>query len=369
MSQKRSVVGILGGGQLARMLVLSAHRLGIQCKIMSSSKNDPAAQVTSEWTKGDIKSLDDVKKFSRDVDIITFESEFAGTDILEFLAKEKKTKIHPSPSIMMKLQDRLTQKELLDQFQIPTSPHGKIEELSELKTVFQEKPLVFKARRDGYDGKGTFILKKMKDNNFVEFFQKQKAGLIWEEFVPFKRELAISLARSKAGNTVFFPLVESYQHEYRCLWVKGPVEHPKLSALKRKLKNMVEEIDYRGVIAFELFDDGKNLLVNEVAPRVHNSAHYSQDGLTDDQFSLHLKCILGEELKAPKAVKAGFAMYNLIGSTTSDPKWSNLTDCQLHWYGKDKNYPGRKMGHLNTIGSSPGQALNKLIKARKEIKL
>lgn len=369
MSSHLKKIGIIGGGQLARMMLLKAHQLGMSCSVMSSFVNDPAGKVTSSWKKGDVKKLADVKNFIKDIDILTFESEFASKEILQFLATQKKIQVHPSPKLMMSLQDRLTQKKLLEKYKIPTSPFGEFDQLSKLDEVFHGLPLVFKARRDGYDGKGTYILKKTSDKKFNTFFNNQENGLIWEKFIPFKRELAISLARNKKGEIVFLPLVESYQENYRCLWVKGPVVHKKLTSLKSKLKKLVEGEKYVGIIAFELFDDGENLIVNEIAPRVHNSAHYSQEGLTEDQFALHMKAISNEKLETPKCVQAGFAMYNLIGDTSKEPRWNSFKDCAFHWYGKDKNYAGRKMGHINAIGSSPNQALNKVKKMRKEIKL
>jgi 5-(carboxyamino)imidazole ribonucleotide synthase len=369
LKSNQKTIGILGGGQLARMMALKAHQLGMNCSIMSSSKDDPAAQVTSSWYRGDVKVLADVKKFIKSIDVLTFESEFASLDILTFLDEQKEVEVHPSPKLMMTLQDRLSQKQLLDKYKIPTSPFGQLEKIEDLDKLKLKKHLVFKARKDGYDGKGTYILKKINDPKFHEFFQKQKAGVIWENFIPFKRELAIILVRNKKGDIVFLPLVESYQEEYRCLWVKGPVKHEKLNSLKRKLKKLVEGEKYVGVIAFELFDDGKKLLVNEVAPRVHNTGHYSQDALTEGQFSLHLNAVLNNKLFSPKSLHKAFAMYNLIGSSEVQASWRKINDCHLHWYGKKKNYAGRKMGHLNAIGSTPNQALNKLKKMRKDIKI
>jgi 5-(carboxyamino)imidazole ribonucleotide synthase len=363
-------IGILGGGQLARMMLLEASRMGMDCWVMSSSPNDPAAQVTNKWLEGDIKKSADVLKFAKKVDLITFESEFVSPNILEKFI-DKKIKCYPSAKHMLAIQDRLPQKEMLAKHKVPTSPFYQVDSYRNLTKLKDNVslPLVLKARRDGYDGKGTYILKSWSDESVREFYKKNQAGVIAEHFIPFKRELAVSLVRNTKGEIVFFPLVESYQEECRCLWVKGPVEHKKFKALKKRLKDLVDREKYVGFISFELFDDGKELMVNEIAPRVHNSAHYSQNALSLDQFSAHLKAVAGDEMKEPKVLTGGFAMYNLIGSTDKKPKWNFKSDVFFHWYGKADNRPGRKMGHLNINADGPNKALKKLIEARKEIKL
>lgn len=367
---KRQRIGILGGGQLARMMLLEANRMGMDCWVMSENPDDPAAQVTNKWTQGNIKKLPEVLKFAQKVDLLTFESEFVAPSILQKFI-DKKISCFPKAKHMLAWQDRLSQKELLAKNKVPTSPFYQVDSHRDLLKLKDrvKLPLVIKARRDGYDGKGTFILKNWEDNKCKEFFKGIGSGAIAEHFIPFKRELAVSLVRNTKGEIVFFPLVESFQEDCRCLWVKGPVEHKKFKALKKRLKDLIDREKYVGFISFELFDDGKELMVNEVAPRVHNSAHYSQNALSVDQFSAHLKAIVGEGLFEPEVLGGGFAMYNLIGSSTKQAVWNFKNDVFLHWYGKLENRPGRKMGHLNTNASSPNKALKKLELAMKDIKL
>ena len=181
---------------------------------------------------------------------------------------------------------------------------------------------------------------------------------IAEPFLPFQRELAISAARN-GKETVFTPLVETFQENSRCLWVRGPVFHKEESGLKRKIVQFLDAVNYRGLIAFELFDMGDRLLVNETAPRVHNSGHYSLNGLSEDQFTLHLKAILGFPLQTPKAF-CGFAMLNLLGGRRDKQK-PGLKQFHFHWYGKEDIRPGRKMGHVTALAESPEKALEKLI--------
>lgn len=364
-------IGILGGGQLARMLALSGHHLGAHIHILSAHSGDPAAQVTSRWAQGDISNPIDVMNFAKSMDIITFESEFVSEDVLAELCNIEE-RVFPNPHLMGLFQDRLTQKNLLAQYNIPSSPHLEITSLSMLAAqgTAINFPYVLKSRRDGYDGKGTFIAKDEKDPRLKAFFNSCPSGVLGETYVCFKRELAISLARSRQGEVIFFPLVETRQENFKCLFVKGPEGHVALASLQRKLKKMVDDIGHVGLITFELFDLGRELLVNEVAPRVHNSGHYSSDALTEDQFSAHLKAICGIPLIKPKlVVEGGFAMMNLLGDSHRVPQWNCPTEVKLYWYGKKENFPGRKMGHLNATGSSSNRALQKVMRAREGFNL
>jgi 5-(carboxyamino)imidazole ribonucleotide synthase len=232
---------------------------------------------------------------------------------------------------------------------------------------------------------------------------------IAEEFIPFRRELAVILARSRSGDIVQLPVVETYQENSKCLWVKGPIKEDKvLKALISKFKKLMKTIDYTGVLAFELFDTKTGYLVNELAPRVHNSGHYSQDAVDIDQFALHLQCILGMKLAQPRLRTKSFAMWNLLGkpdqmtsgssNSSSEEKSEdrpmggsiqkfgkkpkggthrnsatieqnlNIPIGRLHWYGKEKSRPGRKLGHINVVSNlNPDQALLGVKKSAQKI--
>ena len=298
-------IGVLGGGQLSRMLALKSHEMGNPLFVLSPSQDDPAAQVTKNWVQGNIDCKNDVVNFCRKVDFLTFESEFVSPNILKILNKMKTLKVYPNPETMMELQDRLTQKNLLEKYLVPTSPFQSIQNYQELQEIKETRklPLVLKARRNGYDGKGTYILKKWDDPKVKTFFKGQEFGLIAEDFIPFKREVAVSFSRSPKGDVIDFPLVEIHQQNYRCLWAKGPINHDRFSGLKSKLKKFIKAIDYVGLISFEIFDTGDQLIINEIAPRVHNSAHYSLNGTTEDQFSSHLRAIHQFEITQTKSYR------------------------------------------------------------------
>ncbi len=365
-------IGILGGGQLARMLCLRGSAMGLNIHILSPSESDPAAQVCRNWQKGNPNDPKDLESFFKKVQILTFESEFIDGSALAEAKKQNPIQIFPNPQLMQLLQDRLSQKKLLQKYSIPTARFEVISTKNEVLTILQRfsKGVVFKQRRNGYDGYGTHVVRNALDlRSFVKIFEKSGFDYIAEEFIPFKRELAFAVAiNTKSSSSL--PLVESFQLDSRCLWVKGPVLHSRELPLKKKIIQMLKSVGYKGLISFELFEDKNgDLLVNELAPRVHNSGHYSIEALDHDQFEMHLRAILGLKLPKVQNLKPGFAMYNLLGSGSQSPQlvWPN--EATLHWYGKNENRKGRKMGHLTCLAKTPGLALKNLMRIRKEFRL
>ena len=357
-------VGILGGGQLARMLVLAGHRLGLEMHVLSDNRHDPAGLVTAHHHASSVKDTHALEAFLKNVDVVTFESEFVDGKMLSEVSRKTGTPLKPDPLLMDSLQDRLDQKNLLVQHQIPTAeflPVGDLNEFTAAQNHFKNN-FVLKKRRFGYDGYGTFYSSARKPLVFTV----DPHGYIAETKISFRRELATQLFRNAQGQVEIFPLVETFQENSRCLWVKGPVKHPKFKSFAAKLKKFVQKLGLEGTIAFELFDTGKDLLVNEIAPRVHNSGHYSMNGLRHCQFEMHLRSCLGLRLPSAALAAPGFAMWNLLGEGTERIRLSAPPDAHLHWYGKAKNPAGRKMGHLNATSVSPNEALNIVRKRRKD---
>ena len=174
-------------------------------------------------------------------------------------------------------------------------------------------------------------------------------------FLPFQRELAVLVARSKDASEVAFPWVQTHQENSRCLWVKGPVELPEEPQLLKKLQAFLKNIKYVGLMAFEFFQTRQGeLLINEVAPRVHNSGHATMNSFSADQFQIHLECVLGQKLQDPQLENPGYAMYNLLGEGTKTPRLGRPKGVHLHWYGKEDVLKGRKMGHLNRVSLAKG---------------
>ena len=357
-------LGILGGGQLARMLALKAPPLGITPFVFSASADDPAAQVCPRWFQGKPEETSRLRAFLKKVEVLTFESELVPASLVrKALPKNHKLHIAPSLKILEKLQDRLSQKEMLQSYYLPSadflSPsfsentHENRKTLHELWDRFG--PFVLKKREGGYDGYGTFPFRTKQQ---IKTFKAFTGSFIAEAFIPFKRELALLAVRNKK-EIIFTPLVETYQKESRCFCLQGPVHHKGTTLLKKKISRFLNTVNYQGVIAFELFDTSRRLLVNELAPRVHNSGHYSLNALSEDQFTLHLKGIFNLPLSTLKSSK-GFAMLNLIGEKESH--WRAFKKFHFHWYGKTVSRKGRKMGHVNVVADTPKEALNKLLK-------
>jgi 5-(carboxyamino)imidazole ribonucleotide synthase len=374
-------IGILGGGQLARMLALKAHELGFVPVIFSASTLDPAAQVTPFHIKGEIthsktstKNLNALKSFLKICDVVTFESEFLNAQLLAELSIESGTAILPKPEKMAELQDRLTQKRLLVKSKLDTAHFTGVDNIDDLYAAFKVigPKLVLKKRLFGYDGNGTFfVTQKDSAQKLKKIFEKNPIGFIAEEFIPFKQELALIVGRDLFRNTIFYPLVQSQQIRARCDWIMGPVHHKKEKNLIKNIHNFLEQNNYVGVMGIECFDTGKDLLINEIAPRVHNTGHYTLNATYPDQFTAHIKAVCGQKLSPPllTAASKGFAMVNLLGHSDLAPKWKADIHAALHWYGKKDNRPGRKMGHLNSFHSSPQKALKWALNERKKIKL
>jgi 5-(carboxyamino)imidazole ribonucleotide synthase len=349
------------------MLALAAHPLGVPLSVLTANAQDPAAQVCGATQFGSLEDENDLKRFLPSLGAVTFESEFVNTaKLAKCLPKD--VKVFPSLDAIEAIQDRLSQKQLLGRYKIPTAPWMEVSNAQDLKEAKKKFPrgFVLKQRRFGYDGYGTFVFKNGKGDDSA--LLKSSHGFIAEEFIPFKRELAFSIVRSNSQSRTL-PLVESVQVNSRCYSVCGPIKHPKLRALEKLALSMMTSLEYIGVLAFELFEGPKGaLLVNELAPRVHNSAHYSQDALTCSQFEYHIRAGLDWPLPEVELVRKGFAMINLLG-TGGKVNLSRKHDGFLHWYGKNENRAGRKMGHINTLASTPKAALKSAEKWRKDFEL
>jgi 5-(carboxyamino)imidazole ribonucleotide synthase len=364
-------IGILGGGQLARMMVLKARQMGLHTVVLSENISDPAARVTNRWIKGKINSPKDIKNLAKISDVLTFESEFIPAEILrKSLKNNSRLKVFPNLEALGRLQDRLFQKEWLFDYDIPTLGHIKINSKDEIELAYRafDRKLVFKKRMGGYDGNGTFVTKSLNElKNLKQNIKGSESNYIIEPYVKFKTEKSLIFARSTNGQIVKFPLIDSKQTNNQCDFVIGPSEHKKEKVLSKKIISFLNSIDYVGVIAFELFDLGSTLVVNEIAPRVHNTGHFSQDALNIDQFELHLRCILGLNLPELKLKQPSFVMVNLLGQSNRVPLIKKFPSGSLHWYEKTENRIRRKMGHINYIGSNRKKLLKLALQERKGI--
>lgn len=373
MSIHPKSIGILGGGQLARMLVLKAHQMGLETIVLASKSSEPAVKVCSRWIKGDINSLKDIKFLMKLTDVITFESEFISADLLKKAQKgQKAKKVYPQLMCIGRLQDRLQQKEWLFDFGLPTLPHVKISSRDDIELAFKafKNKIVLKKRMGGYDGYGTFVIKtQIELRSFKKKFKGEESNFIAEPFVDFKSEKSLIFARNTLGQIVSLPLIQSVQKNNQCDYVVGPTKHSAEKKLKSQIEKFLNKINYVGVIAFELFEIGKKLYINEIAPRVHNTGHFSQEALSADQFELHLRCITGQTLPKLELKQPAFVMVNLLGTSNRIPKINKNPTGALHWYDKSENRPRRKMGHINYLGTNKKALLKKALQERKGILL
>lgn len=368
-------VGVLGGGQLARMLALKAHEMGLEVHVLSPDSGDPAAQVCRHWQAGDPGRIQDLEAFFRKVDLVTIESEFLDAHLLKTAEAKTKTPLHPRPDLLARLQDRLPQKELLTQQKLPTAEFIAVSRWEDIETAVVRfgTRFVLKKRRGGYDGYGTVVIKSPADLaklklNTPAFFE---SGWIAEAFIPFRRELSLVAVRSLSGEVSFLPLVQTHQVDSRLDWLTGPIRgrSNRVSNLQKLITRFLKKIDYIGVIAFELFETAKSeLLINEIAPRVHNSGHASLEALTLDQFTLQWRALLGLSVKT-EPIAPAFALVNLIGTGKPESLGTPSLSGHLHWYGKQESRAGRKMGHVTYVGRKSEELLKQALKERKGLRI
>jgi 5-(carboxyamino)imidazole ribonucleotide synthase len=345
-------IGILGGGQLGRMLALAGHPLGMSFVVLTPETDAPAAAVAKTIVApyDDRAALDELA--SR-VDVVTFEFENVPADVVEHLAQ--KVPVRPDARALREASDRKHEKELFTRLGIPTVPFRTLGSASEMDDAIRYVglPAVLKTRRFGYDGKGQRVLRRSEDVEGA-FTGLGGGDLILEGFVDFRREVSIVAVRGIDGEIAFYPLVEN-RHEggiLRFTRAPAPVLDPDHQAKAESyVRAILEDLDYVGVLALELFDDGVELLANEIAPRVHNTGHWTIEGAETSQFENHLRAITGSPLGST-APRGESAMINIIGALPDARRVLAVPGAYLHLYGKAPR-PGRKLGHVTVTASDP----------------
>lgn len=374
-------VGVIGGGQLAGMLAGAAQKLGIQLVVQTPSPNDPAVALASETIFAPIDDADATAKLANRCDVITFENEFVNLEALSPLV-EQGVCFRPGLQVLSPLLDKYAQRCYLKQLHLPVPKFISLDCKFNTKAIHDlllqaqlNFPLVLKARRHGYDGQGTFII---QDINALQqrlephFNQQQGESLfLLEEFIPFERELALVAARSASGEIATYPVVETQQEEQVCRRVFAPADissniTAEIELLAHTLLNSLQAV---GIFGIELFLTSDNkVLVNEIAPRTHNSGHFTLDACETSQFEQHLRAVCDLLLGNPALRSQGAVMVNLLGYEYSQNDYlvkrqqiSQIEQSHVHWYGKSESRPGRKLGHvtvlLNTQKSTEAMAI------------
>jgi 5-(carboxyamino)imidazole ribonucleotide synthase len=355
-------IGILGGGQLGYMLALAGYPLGLHFRFLDPSPEAPvgriAHRVTAEFT--DEQALE---KFAHGLEVVTYEFENVPVQAARFLAE--RVPVYPAAAALEEAQDRRREKRLFQRLGIPTTDFAEITKREEFDASIKKigLPSVLKTCRLGYDGKGQWLLRAKED---VEKARAElpDVPLILEKFVPFTRELSILAVRGRSGEIAFYPLVENHHREgiLRLSLAPAPRLAPGLQQTAEKAaRKILEALDYSGVICLELFQVGEKLLANEIAPRVHNSGHWSIEGAATSQFENHLRAILAMPLGSTATVGYS-AMLNLIGELPDAEDVFRVPNTHLHLYGKSLR-PGRKLGHVTVRADK----LEKLLQSLAEL--
>ena len=340
-----TTIGILGGGQLGYMLALAGYPLGLHFRFLDPSPEAPVGRIANRVTS-DYQDEQALEKFSHGLEVVTYEFENVPVDAAKFLAE--RVPVYPPAIALEEAQDRMREKSLFQKLGIPTTEFAEVRKRGELDAAVKHVglPSVLKTCRMGYDGKGQWLLRTASDLEKTRP-ELPEAPLILEKFVAFQRELSLLAVRGRTGEIAFYPLIENHHRGGILRLSLAPA--PNLAAslqseAERAARAVLETLGYVGVLCIEFFEMDGRLLANEMAPRVHNSGHWSIEGAVTSQFENHLRAILGFPLGSSAAVGVS-AMINLIGELPESAEVLQIPNAHLHLYGKEPR-AGRKLGHV-----------------------
>ncbi len=361
-------IGILGGGQLARMIIEETGKFGFTYRILSDIEDSPAGQLCSEQVTGKFSDYEALKKFAAGCDIVTLENEFIGSEYVKYI-EDLGIKVLPGSGIVALIQDKLLQKRNLKDAGIPVPSFCEVKTRNDVEKFAAEYgyPVILKSRTMGYDGKGNYRIDRKDDIEDALRTLSKRGELMCEEFVDFRRELAVQCVRSVTGETGIYPVVESIQKDHICNVVKANGDFD--SALTKRINSMAEtilsELNYTGVLAIELFEkENGEVLVNELAPRVHNTGHYTIEGCYVSQFENHIRAVAGLPLGSCELKCDAAVMINILGERNGKASPEGLGEflkeknAYIHIYGKKETRTGRKMGHITVTGGDPSEVLH-----------
>ncbi|MCS6797864.1 MAG: 5-(carboxyamino)imidazole ribonucleotide synthase [Myxococcota bacterium] len=357
-----ATLGILGGGQLARMMALEARRMGYRVRVLDPDPHGPAASVADGCVAGAFDDAEAAIRLATTVDVVTLDTEHVPAEVLERV--QCIVPLRPSASVLRTVQDRLEQRRFLDRLGVPQTPWAPVDDAASLHAAAAAvgTPLVLKTRRAGYDGKGQAFASD--PSQLLEAWDRiGRAPAVAERFVRFEREVSVLLARHPDGALAFYPLVENAHRRHILHASRVPAVVPAgiEEQARRIAARIAEALDHVGVMAVEMFLTREGgLLVNEIAPRTHNSGHYTLGACATSQFEQHVRAVCGLPLGDP-ALLSPAIMLNLLGELWRDgpPDWTAVLRhprARLHLYGKRDARPGRKMGHVLVIDDDRDRA-------------
>lgn len=365
-------LGFIGGGQLARMSALQAFRFGMNVAVYASSKStEPVEYMTPLVVRGNLGDEDKLVEFASKCDLITLENEFLDSAILKNVERRSGKKIYPHPESFRLIEDKLIEKQTFEKAGIPATPYAKLEHPDDIEAFGRKHgwPFVIKSAKGGYDGYGNATVANRDEA--VDAWEKLGGQdgkvILAEAFVPYVMELAVMVARNHTGHAVY-PCVESIQENHICKEVIVPARIPEALQIQAQELALaaVEAIDGIGVFGIEFFLTHDNqILLNESAPRPHNSGHYTIEGCVTSQFENHVRAVCGLPLGSTDMIVPAAVMINILGTQNGDAKVMNGDEvlhskhANLHVYGKSESKIGRKMGHLTLLGSNLDDTLNR----------
>ncbi|MEI3866035.1 5-(carboxyamino)imidazole ribonucleotide synthase [Microbacterium sp. CCNWLW134] len=354
-------VGVVGGGQLARMMIAPAVELGVELRVLA--EDDGMAAALAATAVGDYRDADTVLRFARDVDVVTFDHEHVPQDVLGALV-DAGVAVRPGPHALRFAQDKLHMRRRLAELGMPQPDWAAVSDAAGVGAFLADHGgrAVVKTPRGGYDGKGVRVVSSEHDADdwFTALAEDGRGGeLLIEELVPFTRELAQQVARRPSGEVRAFPLVETVQRDGVCAEVLAPAQRTgerEQQVTSEIAVGIAEGLDVSGMLAVELFETAGRVLVNELAMRPHNSGHWTQDGAVTSQFEQHLRAVLDLPLGDPSPKAPWTVMINILGGPAEGGLTERFSDAmarhpeaKVHTYGKAPR-PGRKVGHVNVSG-------------------
>ncbi|MFD1512256.1 5-(carboxyamino)imidazole ribonucleotide synthase [Halomarina rubra] len=370
-------VGVVGGGQLARMLGEAAGPLGVQVVALDPTPDPPAAPVVADTVAAAFDDEAAITALAEGVDVLTYEIELADADALERVREETDTPVHPSPETLRRTQDKLLEKEWLAGADIPVPDFVAVDDETDLRAAGEALgwPVMLKARQGGYDGRGNLPVESPEECEVAldELGGTDEHGALAEAMVPFERELSVIGVRGADGETATYPVTETVHEEEILRESVQPARTSDAVAERARevATDVLDAMDGRGVFGIELFQVGEDVLVNEIAPRPHNSGHWTIEGAHCSQFEQHARSVLGWPLGATERRDVSVTT-NLLGDV-DDPEPAELSgvesvlsapDAHLHWYGKREVRPLRKMGHVTVVGEERETTLDRAREVR-----
>jgi len=378
LSPNDITLGIIGGGQLGKMIGIEAKRMSLNLAYLDPDKTCPASTIADKLFVSDYKDEKSILDLAQESDVLTYEIELANSSVLKDL-ESKGLPVHPSPTVLNTIQNKLRQKKFLKSKGIPVPEFEEVTSIDQARQICRDfhYPLVLKACEDSYDGRGNYVIRSASDiDRGIRYFEGRKCMI--EKFIHFTKEVSIMVARNTRGQITSFPVVHNI-HKYNILdtTIVPAGVNSKVEANARSIsEKVVKSLKGVGIFGIEMFLENNKLMINEIAPRPHNSGHYSIEACSVSQFELHIRAILGLPLVKPRLMSP-VVMTNILGIPNYTGEYSligidkafAIPGMKLHLYGKRITKPQRKLGHFTITAESTEEALSRTRRVRKLLRV